>query len=135
LERTLVLVKPDGVKRSLIGEVIRRIERKGLLITELKMMQLTLEQAEAHYAEHRGKVFFDDLIDFITSGKLVAMIVEGDRAVLLIRKLVGATDPVQAEPGSIRGTFGHSLQENIIHASDSPESAEREIKIFFPNLS
>lgn len=134
MERSLVLIKPDGVKRALIGEVISRIERKGLLIKELKMLQLTPEQARIHYAEHQSKEFFSGLVKFITSVRLVAMIVEGDRAIISIRKLVGSTDPVQAEPGSIRGDFGNSIQENIVHASDSLKSAEREIKIFFPEL-
>ncbi|HHV71978.1 MAG TPA: nucleoside-diphosphate kinase [Clostridia bacterium] len=134
MERSLVLVKPDGVKRGLIGEVLKRIEQKGLSIVELKMMQLTKEQAQAHYAEHKDKAFFPELIDFITSGKIVALIVEGENAVSLVRKLVGATDPAKAEPGSIRGDYANSVQENVVHASDSQESAEREIKIFFPYL-
>ncbi len=131
-ERTLVLVKPDGVARGLIGEVIGRIERKGLRVTALQMRTLDAETARTHYGEHAEKPFFADLVTFITSGPLVAMIVEGDRAIEAFRQLAGATDPVSATTGSIRGDFATMVQNNIVHGSDSPESAEREIGLFFP---
>jgi nucleoside-diphosphate kinase len=131
-ERTLVLVKPDGVARGLIGEVIGRIERKGLRVAALQMRTLDADTARTHYGEHADKPFFDDLVTFITSGPLVAMIVEGDRAVEAFRQLAGATDPVKAATGSIRGDFATVVQTNIVHGSDSPESAEREIGLFFP---
>ena len=131
-ERTLVLVKPDGVARGLIGEVIGRIERKGLRVTALQMRALDAETAQTHYGEHVEKPFFNDLVTFITSGPLVAMIVEGDRAIEAFRQLAGATDPVKAATGSIRGDFATVVQTNIVHGSDSPESAEREIGLFFP---
>lgn len=131
-ERTLVLVKPDGVARGLIGEVIGRIERKGLRVTALQMRTLDAETARKHYGEHAEKPFFADLVTFITSGPLVAMIVEGDRAIEAFRQLAGATDPVSATTGSIRGDFATMVQNNIVHGSDSPESAEREIGLFFP---
>jgi nucleoside-diphosphate kinase len=131
-ERTLVLVKPDGVARGLIGEVIGRIERKGLRVTALQMRTLDAETAQTHYGEHVEKPFFNDLVTFITSGPLVAMIVEGDRAIEAFRQLAGATDPVKAATGSIRGDFATVVQTNIVHGSDSPESAEREIGLFFP---
>jgi nucleoside-diphosphate kinase len=131
-ERTLVLVKPDGVARGLIGEVIGRIERKGLRVTALQLRNLDAETAQAHYGEHAEKPFFADLVTFITTGPLVAMIVEGDRAIDSFRQLAGATDPVAAATGSIRGDFATAVQNNIVHGSDSPESAEREIGLFFP---
>ena len=131
-ERTLVLVKPDGVARGLIGEVIGRIERKGLRVTALQMRTLDAATAQTHYGEHADKPFFNDLVTFITSGPLVAMIVEGDRAIEAFRQLAGATDPVKAATGSIRGDFATVVQTNIVHGSDSPESAEREIGLFFP---
>ena len=131
-ERTLVLVKPDGVARGLIGEVIGRIERKGLRVSALQMRTLDAETAQTHYGEHVEKPFFNDLVTFITSGPLVAMIVEGDRAIEAFRQLAGATDPVKAATGSIRGDFATVVQTNIVHGSDSPESAEREIGLFFP---
>ena len=131
-ERTLVLVKPDGVARGLIGEVIGRIERKGLRVTALHLRTLDAETARTHYGEHSEKPFFADLVTFITSGPLVAMIVEGDRAIEAFRQLAGATDPVSAATGSIRGDFATMVQNNIVHGSDSPESAEREIGLFFP---
>ncbi len=132
-ERSLVLVKPDGVQRALIGEVIARIERKGLRIEALEMRTADLATAEAHYAEHAGKPFYPSLVDFITSGPLVAMIVVGDRAIPAFRQLAGGTDPVEkATPGTIRGDFGLSTQLNLVHGSDSAESAEREIGLWFP---
>ena len=134
-ERTLVLVKPDGVERKLIGEVLARIERKGLDIVALELRTVEREVAEQHYAEHDGKPFFNDLLEFITSGPVVAAVVEGPRAIAAFRQLAGGTDPVaKATPGTIRGDFGLETQFNLVHGSDSPESAEREIKLWFPNL-
>jgi nucleoside-diphosphate kinase len=134
LERTLILVKPDAFARGLTGEIIARFERKGLRIVALKSMQLDRETAERHYAEHREKPFFGELVDFITSGPLVAMVLEGERAVEAARQVIGATDPLAAAPGSIRGDFALSVQNNMVHGSDSPQSAEREVAIFFPEL-
>jgi nucleoside-diphosphate kinase len=131
-ERTLILVKPDGVRRGLIGEVISRIERKGLKISRLELKTISRETAEQHYAEHTDKPFFGELVDFITGGPLVAMVVEGPDAVKSMRGLMGATNPVEATPGSIRGDFATIIGENIVHGSDSPENGEREISIFFP---
>ncbi len=131
MERTFVMVKPDGVQRGLIGEVVSRIERKGMKIVAMKMLHITQETAERHYAEHRGKPFFNALVDYITSGPVVAMVVEGKNAISVIRKLVGKTNPVEADPGTIRGDLAMDIGRNIVHASDSPESAEREIGIFF----
>jgi nucleoside-diphosphate kinase len=134
-ERTLVLVKPDGVERKLVGEVLARIERKGLDIVALELRMVEREIAEQHYAEHDGKPFFGDLLEFITSGPVVAAVVEGPRAIAAFRQLAGGTDPVaKATPGTIRGDFGLETQFNLVHGSDSPESAEREIKLWFPNL-
>ena len=133
-ERTLVLVKPDGVRRGLVGEVISRIEAKGLRIVALELRALAAETAEQHYAEHREKPFFGSLVDFITGGPLVAMVVEGERAVEAFRALAGATDPVKATPGTIRGDFALDVQTNIVHGSDSTTSAQREIALFFPQL-
>ncbi len=133
-ERTLVLVKPDGVDRGLVGEVIRRIEAKGLRLAALDLRTLTADAAQTHYAEHREKPFFGDLVSFITSGPLVAMVVEGPRAIEAFRQLAGATDPVKANTGSIRGDFATEVQNNVVHGSDSPESAAREIAHFFPTL-
>jgi nucleoside-diphosphate kinase len=134
-ERTLVLVKPDGVERKLIGEVLARIERKGLGIVALELRTVEREIAEQHYAEHDGKPFFGDLLEFITSGQVLAAVVEGPRAIAAFRQLAGGTDPVaKAVPGTIRGDFGLETQYNLVHGSDSPESAEREIKLWFPNL-
>ena len=133
-ERTLVLIKPDGVSRGLVGEVIARIERKGMRIVAMKLRVLDRESAEHHYAEHAGKDFYESLVEFITSGPLVALVAEGPRAIEAFRALAGATDPVRAAPGTIRGDHALAVQQNIVHGSDSPESAEREIKIFFPEL-
>lgn len=133
-ERTLVLIKPDGVRRGLAGEVLARIERKGLRIVAMDMRVVGKDLAETHYAEHTGKPFYGSLVDFITSGALVALVVEGPRAIEAFRALAGATDPVKAAPGTIRGDYALEVQDNIIHGSDSPDSAEREIKIFFPDL-
>lgn len=134
-ERTLVLVKPDGVRRGLVGEVISRIERKGLRLVALELRSVERALAEQHYAEHDGKSFFGDLLEFITSGDVVAMVVEGPRAIPAFRQLAGGTDPVEkATPGSLRGDFALETQFNLVHGSDSAESAAREIKLWFPNL-
>jgi nucleoside-diphosphate kinase len=133
-QRTLILVKPDGVQRNIIGEVISRIESKGLKLVALELRTIDADTAHAHYAEHAEKSFFGELVDFITSGPLVALVAEGDRAIEAFRALAGATDPVKASPGTIRGDFALQVAQNIVHGSDSPESAEREIKIFFPEL-
>ena len=131
-ERTLILVKPDGVARGLIGEVVSRIERKGLLITRLELRTIDRAVAEQHYAEHVERPFFGELVEFITSAPLVAMVVEGPDAVKSMRSLMGATNPVEATPGSVRGDFATQIGKNIVHGSDSPENGEREIAIFFP---
>jgi nucleoside-diphosphate kinase len=131
-ERTLLLIKPDGVERRLVGEIIGRIERKGLTVAALEMRVIDDELAAQHYAEHDGKPFFGSLLEFITSGPLVAAIVEGPRAIAAVRQLAGATDPVEkAAPGTIRGDFGLETQFNLVHGSDSPESAQREIALWF----
>ena len=132
-ERTLVLIKPDGVERRLVGEIIGRIERKGLNIATLELKNVSDELARQHYAEHEGKPFFASLLEFITSGAVVAAIVEGPRAVAAFRQIAGATDPVEkAAPGTIRGDYALETQNNLVHGSDSPESAEREIALWFP---
>ncbi len=132
-ERTLVLIKPDGVKRGLIGEVVSRIERKGLTVAALELRNVGDELARKHYAEHDGKPFFDSLLEFITSGPVVAAIVEGPRAISAFRQIAGATDPVEkAAPGTIRGDLALVTQDNLVHGSDSPESAAREIELWFP---
>jgi nucleoside-diphosphate kinase len=133
-ERTLILVKPDAVRRNLIGDVISRIERKGLTVVAMDLRTIDRETAQAHYAEHAGKSFFADVVDFITSGPVVALVAEGERAIEAFRGLAGATDPVKALPGTIRGDYAMEVGENIVHGSDSPEAAGREIKIFFPEL-
>ncbi len=133
-ERTLILVKPDGVRRGLVGEVLARVERKGLRIVALELRVLDRETAETHYAEHRKKPFFTDLVDFITGGPLVAVVAQGERAIEAFRGLAGATDPVKAAPGTIRGDFALAVQNNIVHGSDSAASAEREIGLFFPGF-
>jgi nucleoside-diphosphate kinase len=134
LDRTLILVKPDAFERGLTGEVIARFERKGLRIVAMKHMVVERDLAEEHYAEHAEKPFFGELVDFITGGPLVAMVLEGYEAVTAARQVIGATNPLEAEPGSIRGTYGLEVQTNLVHGSDSPESAERETAIFFPEL-
>ncbi len=134
MNRTLILVKPDAYARGLTGEILTRFERKGLRICALKRMELSHETAERHYAEHRGKPFFEPLIDFITSGPIVALILEGDRVIEAARQIIGATDPVDATPGSIRGDFALETRTNLVHGSDSAESAARETGIFFPEL-
>jgi nucleoside-diphosphate kinase len=130
-QQTLILVKPDGVKRKLVGEVISRIEARGYDVKELRMATIDESLAQKHYAEHADKPFFDELVSFITSGPLVAMVVEGIDAVAGMRQIMGATNPLEAAPGSIRGDFATIIGENIVHGSDSPESAEREVNLFF----
>ena len=132
VEQTLILVKPDGVERGLVGEVVARIERKGYVLRALELRTITAELAEAHYGEHVGKPFFDELVEFITSGPLVAMCIEGEQAIVGMRTLMGATNPIEATPGSIRGDFATIIGNNIVHGSDGPESAKRELDIFFP---
>jgi nucleoside-diphosphate kinase len=134
VQRTLILVKPDAFARGLTGEIIARFERKGLKLAALAQLTMTPELAARHYAEHEGKGFYQELVDFITSGPLVAMVLEGEQAVLAARQVIGATDPVQASSGSIRGDFAISVGQNMVHGSDSPESAAREISLFFPEL-
>lgn len=134
MERTLVLIKPDGVRRNIVGEVISRIERKGLNLAAMELRTLDADTAKTHYEEHAERPFFESLVDFITGGPLVAMVVEGERAIEAFRALAGATDPVTASPGTIRGDFALEVQQNIVHGSDSTYSAEREIKLFFPDL-
>lgn len=134
-ERTLVLVKPDGVARKLVGEIVSRIERKGLDLVALDLRTVDRELAAQHYAEHDGKPFFSELLSFITSGPVLAAVVEGPRAIAAWRQIAGGTDPVEkATPGSIRGDLALETGSNLVHGSDSPESADREIKLWFPNL-
>ncbi len=134
MDRTLILVKPDAYERGLTGEIISRFERKGLRIAALKQMELTRETAERHYGEHRGKPFYEPLVDFIVSGPLLALILEGQGAVDAARQIIGATDPVEAAPGTIRADFALQTRTNLVHGSDSPESAAREERLFFPEL-
>jgi len=133
-ERTLVLVKPDGVRRGLAGEVIGRFERLGLKITAMRMLRVDEDLAAQHYAEHVEKAFYAELVSFITSGDVVAMVIEGESAISAVRKLMGPTDPAEAAPGTIRGDYGLEITENIVHGSDGSESAAREIGLFFPEL-
>lgn len=133
-QRTLVLIKPDGVARGLVGEVLGRIERKGFTIVALEQRTLEAAVAEEHYAEHREKPFFTDLVAFITSGPLVAAVIEGPEAIASWRAMMGATNPANAAPGTIRGDLATETQNNVTHGSDSPESAAREIALFFPDL-
>ena len=133
-ERSLVLLKPDAVRRALMGEIINRFERKGLVISAMHMRQIDAELADAHYAEHVEKGWYPELRAFITGGPLVAMVVEGDQAVTVVRGLIGATDGRKAAPGTIRGDYSLSGSENLVHASDSPESATRELALWFPSL-
>ena len=129
--KTFFMIKPDGVRRNLIGEIISRVEAKGFVISKLKMMQIDKELAEEHYKEHAEKPFFNDLVSFITSGPVVAMQIEGENAVAQIRNLMGATNPADSTPGSIRGDLATELDKNVVHGSDSDESADRELKLFF----
>ncbi|HTJ68764.1 MAG TPA: nucleoside-diphosphate kinase [Actinospica sp.] len=139
VERSLVLVKPDGVKRALTGTIIERIERKGIRVVAMDLRSLPRELVEEHYAEHQGKPFFEPLVSFMLSGPVVAMVIEGHRCIEAFRTLSGATDPVKAAPGTIRGDLatdvGTTVVQNLVHGSDSPASAEREIKLFFPDLA
>ena len=131
MNRTFAMVKPDGVEKGLVGEIISRFEKKGLKIVALKIMKITPELAEEHYGEHKGKPFFADLVNFITSGPVAAMVLEGENVIPTVRTMMGATNPQDAAPGTIRGDYALTVDENIIHGSDSPESAMREIGIFF----
>ena len=131
MERTLILVKPDGVQRCLAGEIISRLERRGLKIAGLKMLQMDKALAEKHYAVHKEKPFFNDLVNFITSGPIIAAVLEGENAIESTRQTMGATDPKKAAPGTIRADLGINMEHNLIHGSDSPENAEKEIGIFF----
>ena len=133
MDRTLILVKPDAFSRGLTGEIIARFERKGLRIVALRHMTMDRALAERHYAEHAEKPFFGELVEFITSGPLVAMVLEGTEAVTAARQVIGATNPLEAAPGSIRGDFAIETGHNLVHGSDSPESARREIELFFPS--
>jgi nucleoside-diphosphate kinase len=132
MERTLVLVKPDGVHRGLVGEVITRIERKGLKLVAASLLRPDARLVETHYAEHEGKPFYRPLVDFLTSGPVMAMVVEGEGAIAVVRNVVGTTNPATAPPGTIRGDLGLQVSRNVVHASDSPASAEREIGLWFP---
>lgn len=125
------MVKPDGVKRSLVGEVVKRLEQKGFRLVGMKLMQIPREMAETHYGEHKGKPFYEDLVNFITSGPVVAMVVEGENAIGEWRKMMGATNPKDAAPGTLRGDYATIIDENVVHGSDAPATAEREIDIFF----
>jgi nucleoside-diphosphate kinase len=134
MERTLILVKPDAFERGLTGEILARFERKGLRIVAMKHMTVEKDLAEEHYAEHRERPFFGDLVEFITGGPLVALVLEGYEAIKAARQVIGATNPLEAAPGSIRGDYALEVQTNMVHGSDAPESAAREIGLFFPEL-
>lgn len=134
MERTFAMVKPDGVQRGLIGEIIGRLEKKDIRIVALKAMTISRELAQNHYAEHQGKPFFADLVEFITSGPVVAMVLEGEGVIGVVRTMMGVTDPQQAAPGTVRGDLAMSMEHNVMHGSDSPASAAREIALFFPEL-
>jgi nucleoside-diphosphate kinase len=134
MERTLILVKPDAFARNLTGEIIARFERKGLRLAALRLMTLTRDLGARHYAEHEGKPFYDELVSFITSGPLVAMVLEGESAVVAARQVIGATNPLEANTGSIRGDYAITVGQNMVHGSDSPESAAREVGLFFGDL-
>jgi nucleoside-diphosphate kinase len=135
MERTLILVKPDAFERNLSGEIIARFERKGLRLVAMTLMTMTRALAGKHYAEHEGKPFYEELVSFITSGPLVAMVLEGEQAVVAARQVIGATDPLKATTGSIRGDYAIEVGQNMVHGSDSPESAAREVALFFPELA
>lgn len=134
MEKTLLVIKPDAVERKLIGDIIQRVERKGLEIKALKMERIALEKAEKHYEVHKEKEFYNDLINFITSGPVVLMVIEGENCVQIVRQMAGSTSPLDAIPGSIRGDYSIDLLKNIVHTSDSVESSKREIKNFFRNV-
>jgi nucleoside-diphosphate kinase len=134
MERTFLMIKPDGVERKLVGEIIRRFEDKGFRLVALKMVTPTKVLAEEHYAVHRGKPFFEGVVSFITSGPVVATVWEGEDVIELARKMMGATKPIDAAPGTIRGDYGNSIEQNLIHGSDAPETAAQEIRLWFPEL-
>ena len=134
MERTLILVKPDAFARNLTGEIVGRFERKGLRLVALQLMTMSRELAASHYAEHEGKGFYEELVEFITSGPLVAMVLEGESAIVAARQVIGATNPLEATTGSIRGDYAIAVGQNMVHGSDAPESAQREIGLFFPDL-
>lgn len=131
MERTFLAIKPDGVQRGLVGEIVRRFETKGFILVGMKFMKVTRELAESHYDVHRERPFFSNLVDFITSGPIVAMVWEGEGVVAAARKMIGATNPLTAEPGTIRGDFGVNIGRNLIHGSDAIETAQREISLWF----
>lgn len=131
IERTFAMVKPDGVRRGLVGDVVKRLESKGFRIVGMKLMNVSRELAERHYGEHKGKPFYEGLVAFVTSGPVVAMVVEGENAIAEWRKMMGATDPKDALPGTVRGDHAATIDENVVHGSDAPATAEREIQIFF----
>jgi len=131
VERTLVLIKPDAMQRQLAGEILARFERRGLAVREAKLVTVDRELAERHYAEHSEKPFFGELVEFITSGPTLALVLEGEGAIATVRRTMGATNPADSEPGSIRGDFALSMPDNLVHGSDSPESAEHEIGLWF----
>merc|ERR1711862_563210 len=133
-ERTFLAIKPDGVKKHLIGEIISRFERKGYTLVAMKLIHPSKELAESHYAEHKERPFFPALVEFLSSGNLVAMVWEGKGVIAMARKMIGKTNPLDSEPGTIRGDFAISIDENIIHGSDGPESAQKEMKLWFPDL-
>jgi nucleoside-diphosphate kinase len=135
MDRTLILIKPDAFARNLTGEIIARFERKGLRLVAMKLMTMSRELAAQHYAEHEGKGFYDELVTFITSGPLVAMVLEGEQAVVAARQVIGATNPVEANTGSIRGDYAIEVGQNMVHGSDAPESSAREVALFFPDLA
>jgi nucleoside-diphosphate kinase len=134
MERTLILIKPDAFARNLSGEIIARFERKGLRLVAMNLMTMGRELAERHYAEHEGKGFYEELVTFITSGPLVAMVLAGEQAVVAARQVIGATNPLEATTGSIRGDYAIEVGQNMVHGSDSPESSAREVALFFPDL-
>jgi nucleoside-diphosphate kinase len=134
MERTLILVKPDAFARGLTGEIVARFENKGLKIVAMRHMQVTEDLAKQHYAEHDGKPFFGELVEFITSGPIVAMVLEGEEAIRAARQVIGATNPLEAAPGSIRGDYAIAVGQNMVHGSDAPESGQREATLFFPDL-
>jgi nucleoside-diphosphate kinase len=134
MERTLILIKPDAFARNLSGEIIARFERKGLRLVAMNLLTMSRDLAAQHYAEHEGKGFYDELVTFITSGPLVAMVLEGEEAVVAARQVIGATNPLEATTGSIRGDFAIEVGQNMVHGSDAPESAAREVALFFPDL-
>ena len=134
MERTLILVKPDAFARNLTGEILARFERKGLRIIAMRLMTMDMAMAEQHYAEHVGKGFYEELVSFITSGPLVALVLEGEAAVTAARQVIGATNPLEATTGSIRGDYAIEVGQNMVHGSDSPQSSQREVALFFPDL-